>query len=70
MFLTSKSNIQLQYAIYLLYQDKVSLGSAGYPGTSSVDRVGFELRDPSAPPKPVVGLKASNLHFYVFMVIT
>ena len=40
------------------FQDRVSLGSSGCPGTCSVDQAGFELRDPPA----FAGMKAVYNH--------
>jgi hypothetical protein len=42
----------------LLLWGLFSLCSIGYPGTSSVDQAGFELRDLPASASQVLGLKA------------
>ena len=43
---------------FLVFGDKVSLCSPGYPGTYSVEQAGLELRDPRASASQVLGLKA------------
>jgi hypothetical protein len=43
---------------WLVFQDRVSLCSSGYPGTHSVDQAGLELRNPPASASQVLGLKA------------
>ena len=42
---------------FLVFRDKVSLYSPGYPGTHSVDQAGLELRNPPASASWVLGLK-------------
>jgi hypothetical protein len=42
----------------LVFQDRVSLYSPGYPGTHFVDQAGLELRNPPASASQVLGLKA------------
>jgi hypothetical protein len=41
-----------------VFQDRVSLGSPGCPGTHFVDQAGLELRNPPASASRVLGLKA------------
>jgi hypothetical protein len=43
---------------FLVFQDRVSLCSLGYPGTHSVDQAVLELRNPPASASQVLGLKA------------
>jgi hypothetical protein len=43
----------------LVFRDRVSLCSPGYPGTHFVDQAGLELRNPPASASQVLGLKAS-----------
>jgi hypothetical protein len=43
--------------LVLVFQDMVSLYSAGCPGTHFVDQAGLELRNPPACASPVLGLK-------------
>ena len=33
------------WLVFVVFQDRVSLCSPGYPGTHSVDQAGLELRD-------------------------
>jgi hypothetical protein len=42
----------------LVFQDRVSLCSPGYPETHSVDQSGLKLRNLPASASPVLGLKA------------
>ena len=42
----------------LVFQDRVSLCSPGYPGTHSLDQAGFELRNPPVSASQVLELKA------------
>ena len=52
-------NELLLLKVYILvFQDKVSLCSPGYPGTHSVDQIGLELRNLPASASHVLGLKA------------
>jgi hypothetical protein len=46
------------FFFFLVFRDRVSLCSPGYPGTHSVDQVGLELRNPPASASRVLGLKA------------
>jgi hypothetical protein len=41
----------------LVFPDRASLCSPGYPGTHSVDQAGLELRNPPASASQVLGLK-------------
>jgi hypothetical protein len=43
--------------LVLVFRDRVSLCSPGYPGTHSVDQAGLELRNPPASASQVLGLK-------------
>jgi hypothetical protein len=53
-----KDNVYLLfYFIFLVFRDRVSLYSPGYPGTHFVDQVGLELRNPPASASQVLGLK-------------
>jgi hypothetical protein len=42
---------------FLVFRNRVSLCSPGYPGTHSVDQAGLELRNPPASASQVLGLK-------------
>jgi hypothetical protein len=42
----------------LVFRDRVSLCSPGYPGTHFVDQAGLELRNPPASASQVLGLQA------------
>jgi hypothetical protein len=46
------------FVCFLIFRDRVSLYSPGYPGTDSVDQAGLELRNPPASASRVLGLKA------------
>jgi hypothetical protein len=46
------------FFLVLVFQDRVSLCSLGYPGTHSVDQAGLELRNLPASASRVLGLKA------------
>jgi hypothetical protein len=43
---------------FLVFRDRVSLCSLGYPGTHFVDQAGLELRNLTASTSRVLGLKA------------
>jgi len=43
--------------LVLVFRDRVSLYSPGYPGTHFVDQAGLELRNPPASASQVLGLK-------------
>jgi hypothetical protein len=43
---------------FLIFQDRVSLYSPGYPGTYSVDQAGLKLRNPPASAFQVLVFKA------------
>jgi hypothetical protein len=43
---------------FLVFRDRVSLYSPGYPGTHFVDQAGFELRNPPVSASQVLGSKA------------
>jgi hypothetical protein len=45
------------FFFFLVFRDRVSLYSPGYPGPHSVDQAGLELRNPPASASPVLGLK-------------
>jgi hypothetical protein len=45
------------FFFFLVFRDRVSLCSPGYPGTHSVDQIGLELRNPPASASRVLGLK-------------
>jgi hypothetical protein len=45
------------FLFVLVFQDRVSLCSPGYPGTHFVDQAGLELRNPPASASRVLGLK-------------
>jgi hypothetical protein len=52
-------NELLLLKVYILvFQDKVSLCSPGYPGTHSVDQIGLEFRNLPASASQVLGLTA------------
>jgi hypothetical protein len=44
--------------LFLVFRDRVSLYSPGYPGTHFVDQAGLELRNLPASASRVLGLKA------------
>jgi hypothetical protein len=46
------------FFLFLVFQDRVSLCSPGYPGTHFVDQAGLELRNLPASASRVLGLKA------------
>jgi hypothetical protein len=46
------------FFFFLVFQDRVSLYSPGWPGTHSVDQAGLELRNLPASASQVLGLKA------------
>jgi hypothetical protein len=46
------------FVLFLVFQDKVSLYSPGYPETHFVVQAGLELRNPPASASGVLGLKA------------
>ena len=46
------------FFFFLVFRDRVSLCSPGYPGTHFVDQAGLELRNPPASASRVLGLKA------------
>jgi hypothetical protein len=48
----------LSFFLFLVFRDRVSLYSPGYPGTHFVDQAGLELRNPPAPASRV------RTHFY------
>jgi hypothetical protein len=57
---------------FLVFEDRVSLGSPGCPGIYSVDQAGLELRDPCASASQVLGLKmcatiAQPVSFFVII---
>jgi hypothetical protein len=45
------------FCFVLVFRDRVSLCSPGFPGTHSVDQAGLELRYPPASAFQVLGLK-------------
>jgi hypothetical protein len=45
------------FFFFLVFRDRVSLYSPGYPGTHFVDQAGLELRDSPASASQVLGLK-------------
>jgi hypothetical protein len=45
------------WLVGLVFQDRDSLSSSGYPGTHCVEQAGLELRDPLASVSQVLGLK-------------
>jgi hypothetical protein len=49
------------FFFFLVFRDKVSLCSPGYPGTHFVDQAGLELRNPPASSSCVLGLKACTI---------
>jgi hypothetical protein len=57
MDLFSHSVIRVQYFLFFVFRDRVSLCSPGCPGTHFVDQAGLELRNPPASAS-VLGLKA------------
>ena len=50
--------LRLVCLFVLIFWNRVSLCSPGYPGTHSVDQVGFELRNLPASASHMLGLKA------------
>jgi hypothetical protein len=54
--------------VCLFFQDRVSLGSPGCPGTHFVDQAGLELRNPPASASQVLGLKVCATK-YIYMCI-
>jgi hypothetical protein len=48
------------FFFFLVFRDRVSLCSPGYPGTHSVDQAGLELRNPPASASRVLGLKVCD----------
>jgi hypothetical protein len=44
--------------VWLVFRDRVSLCSPGYPGTHFIDKAGLELRNLSASASQMLGLKA------------
>jgi hypothetical protein len=46
------------FFFFWFFRDRVSLYSADWPGTHSVDQAGLELRNPPASASRVLGLKA------------
>jgi hypothetical protein len=46
------------FFFFLVFRDRVSLCSPGWPGTHSVDQAGLKLRNPPASASQVLGLKA------------
>jgi hypothetical protein len=46
------------YFFFLVFRDRVSLCSPGFPRTHFVDQAGLELRNPPASASQVLGLKA------------
>jgi hypothetical protein len=51
------------------FQDRVSLCTAGCPGTHSVDHVGLKLRDLPASASSVLGLKACTTTTWQFQFL-
>jgi hypothetical protein len=51
----------------LVFQDKISLCSSGYPETPYVDQAGSEQRDPPATASQVLGLKV--VYYYAQLVV-
>ena len=47
--------------LLFIFQDKVSLCSAGYPGTHSVDQAGLQIRDSADSASWVLGLKSCTI---------
>ena len=45
------------FFFFLVFRDRISLCSPGYPGTHFVDQAGLELRNPPASASRVLGLK-------------
>jgi hypothetical protein len=52
------NTLYLALFFFLVFQDRVSLCSLGYPGTHFVDQASLELRNPPASASQVLGLKA------------
>jgi hypothetical protein len=48
----------LSFFLFLIFRDRVSLCSPGYPGTHFVDQAGLELRSSPASASQVLELKA------------
>jgi hypothetical protein len=46
------------FFLFLVFRDRVSLGSPGFPGPHFVDQAGLKLRNPPASASRVLGLKA------------
>ena len=57
----------ITFFFFLVFQDRVSLYSPGYPGTHFVDQAGLKLRNPPASASQVLELKAcattTRLHY-------
>jgi hypothetical protein len=55
--------------VCLVFRDRVSLCSPGYPVTHFVDQAGLEFRNPPASASQVLGLKAyaTTPGFYLFL---
>jgi hypothetical protein len=49
---------EVLFFFFWFFRDRVSLYSAGWPGTHFVDQAGLELRNPPASASRVLGLKA------------
>jgi hypothetical protein len=49
---------QIEFFVFVFFQDRVSLYSPGCAGTHFVDQIGLELRNPPASASQVLGLKA------------
>jgi hypothetical protein len=54
----SSLSLSLSLSLTLVFGDRVSLCSPGYPGTNSVDQAGLKLRNPPASASQMLGLKA------------
>jgi hypothetical protein len=52
---------------FLVFGDRVSLCSPGYPGTHFVDQAGLERRNPPASASQVLGLKACATTPHLFV---
>jgi hypothetical protein len=65
--------LRIFFFLLLVFRDRVSLCSPGYPGTHSVDQAGLELRNPPASASRVLGLKACTTTvglYFSFLVVS
>ena len=55
---------------FLVFRDRVSLCSPGYPGTHSVDQAGLELRNPPVSASQVLGLNTCATTAWLTFTVT